>query len=147
MSKIPTIKGSKFILRELNLEKDKESMIKNINDPDILKWITVDYPYTESDWEWLKNHYKDIFEIDDKTLEHLIKVVKKIALNIKDKVGVNDVNIINNNGPFAGQTVFHSHFHIIPRYENNNGYKQSFVNNQENYNLEKMNEILNAIKM
>ncbi|MFC1659650.1 GNAT family N-acetyltransferase [Pseudomonadota bacterium] len=50
MTKVPTIKGSKFILRGLNPKKDKESLWKNINNPNIINKITLDYPYNEEQW-------------------------------------------------------------------------------------------------
>lgn len=67
MPKIPEIKGSKFILRELNPEKDKESLWKNINHPEIINKLTLNYPYTEKQWEgfvdWHKKMEKD--EVSD----------------------------------------------------------------------------------
>ena len=37
---------------------------------------------------------------------------------MKEVLGFTDMNILQNNGPIAGQTVFHFHIHLIPRYEN-----------------------------
>jgi len=62
MPEIPIIKGSNFILRELNPEKDKNSLVKNINEPDILNRLTIDYPYTEENWEALIEKYQKIKE-------------------------------------------------------------------------------------
>ena len=44
-------------------------------------------------------------------------LAKKIAKKMKDVFGCDGVNIVQNNGVAAGQTVFHFHIHLIPRYE------------------------------
>ena len=64
-----------------------------------------------------KQHFADIFEIDEDTLKDLIVLGKKVAKIMKDRLGCDGVNIVQNNGAAAGQTVFHFHLHIIPRYE------------------------------
>jgi len=48
----------------------------------------------------------------------MLDVVQKIATGIKEATNCEGINIINNNGVAAGQTVFHYHVHIIPRYSN-----------------------------
>ena len=65
-----------------------------------------------------KKHFNDIFDIDQQYAEHLFAVTALIAQRIKDVLNVNAVNILNNSGELAGQTVKHFHIHIIPRYEN-----------------------------
>lgn len=54
----------------------------------------------------------------DAVLAHVMKVVKKIAPAILQSVGATDFNFTTNNGPLAGQVVMHTHFHLIPRFEN-----------------------------
>ena len=71
--------------------------------------------------------YKDIFEIPDNVLAHCIKVVKKISLACEKSLGITGLNIVSNNGTDAGQTVFHFHFHILPRY-NKDEFSFKFVN-------------------
>jgi histidine triad (HIT) family protein len=61
-----------------------------------------------------KKHFENIFDIEENTLAHIIKIAKKISIALK-KVGVDGVNISINNGGAAGQVVFHSHTHVIPR--------------------------------
>ena len=48
----------------------------------------------------------------------VIKMAKKMALKMKDKLHCDGVNIVQNNEEAAGQTVFHFHMHVIPRYKN-----------------------------
>lgn len=65
-----------------------------------------------------KKHFDNFLELDDKTAQNLITLVKKLAIKIKKATGASGINILNNNGEAAGQSVNHVHFHIIPRYEN-----------------------------
>ena len=64
-----------------------------------------------------KQHYANIFEIDDETLAKAAKLAKKIMTHEKDVLGCEGYNLVQNNGEVAGQTVFHFHMHLIPRYE------------------------------
>ena len=64
-----------------------------------------------------KQHGQDIFSTSDEALAAVIKTVKKMSLLVKEKLGATGVNIVNASGKDAEQTVFHIHFHIIPRYE------------------------------
>lgn len=64
-----------------------------------------------------KQHYANIFEIDEAVLRDLIVLGKKTAQAMKDALGCDGVNLVQNNGTCAGQTVFHFHLHVIPRYE------------------------------
>ena len=64
-----------------------------------------------------KQHYANLFEIDEETLKDLIVLGKKLAVVMKERLGCDGVNLVQNNGTVAGQTVFHFHLHVIPRYE------------------------------
>ncbi len=64
-----------------------------------------------------KKHYENIFDCKDKILEKIIKVTQKIAINYKVKFGCTGVNILNASGQSAEQSVFHIHFHIVPRFD------------------------------
>lgn len=64
-----------------------------------------------------KKAYDNIFSIDEDTLKHLIAVTKKISHAIDKAYEPKGINLLNNNGAIAGQTVFHYHMHIIPRYD------------------------------
>ena len=67
-----------------------------------------------------KQHYANIFEIDENILRDLIVLAKKVASAMKETLNCDGVNIVQNNGEAAGQTVFHFHMHMIPRYKNDN---------------------------
>lgn len=90
-----------------------------------------------------KKHYKDIFEIDEDTLKEGYAIAKKIAEALKKSLNIENINILQNNGALASQTVNHFHIHVIPRIENDKVVIKSEV---VNINEEKIKEILKNIK-
>lgn len=67
-----------------------------------------------------KKHYANLFELDDEIAEKALKVAKKVAAKMKDALHADGFNLVQNNGEAAGQTVFHFHMHLIPRYDGDN---------------------------
>lgn len=63
-----------------------------------------------------KNHYADIYEIDADVLGRAIQVGQKVIKHATEILGCDGYNLLQNNGEIAGQTVFHFHLHLIPRY-------------------------------
>lgn len=63
-----------------------------------------------------KNHYINIYDVPEKELKAVISAVQKIAKLYQEKIGIEDIRILSNNGSVAGQEVFHLHYHIIPHY-------------------------------
>ena len=64
-----------------------------------------------------KNHTPNIFEIDPEQAGRLFSLAAKLAKAMKEVLGFEHMNILQNNGVVAGQTVFHFHLHLIPRWE------------------------------
>ncbi len=64
-----------------------------------------------------KKHYQNLEEIPDDELAHLMSIVKKIGLMMKENLGVIGYNVCENNDPIAGQAIPHLHFHVVPRTE------------------------------
>lgn len=64
-----------------------------------------------------KEHYANFYEISDEMASHVIKTAKKMAKKMQKELGVEGLNVLQNNGELAGQTVFHYHMHLIPRYQ------------------------------
>ena len=64
-----------------------------------------------------KAHAENIFSIPDEDLKKAICVAKKIAAAVKKAYNCDGVNILQNNGEAAGQSVFHLHIHVIPRFD------------------------------
>ena len=74
-----------------------------------------------------KNHAANIYELPDEDASKIMMVAKKIATAIEKAYHCDGVNILQNNGEAAGQTVFHLHVHVIPRFKGdtvNIGWKQ-----------------------
>ena len=65
-----------------------------------------------------KTHASNIYELPDKEASEIMIVAKKVATVLKDTLCCDGMNILQNNGESAGQTVFHLHVHLIPRYHN-----------------------------
>ena len=93
-----------------------------------------------------KEHYDNVYEMPDALLEKTIKLAKKIIQKETDVLGCDGYNIVQNNGEAAGQTVFHFHMHLIPRYEEGNDKKM--VNWTPNsFDDAEMKEICELMKM
>ncbi|MDE6209055.1 MAG: HIT family protein [Lachnospiraceae bacterium] len=65
-----------------------------------------------------KEHFRNIFELDDEFAKEALFVAKKVATAMKEVLNCDGFNILQNNEEIAGQTVFHFHIHLIPRYIN-----------------------------
>ncbi len=65
-----------------------------------------------------KQHADSLYELPDATAGKAFVLAKKMAKIMKDKLNCDGLNVVQNNGTVAGQTVFHFHMHLIPRYEN-----------------------------
>ena len=63
-----------------------------------------------------KDHYDDIFDMNEEAAERLFPLACKVADSLKKELDLEGMNIVQNNGTIAGQTVFHFHMHLIPRY-------------------------------
>lgn len=64
-----------------------------------------------------KEHYANLYELEDGLCSRIFPLAKKLAIHMKEILHCDGFNIMQNNGPVAGQTVFHFHLHLIPRYE------------------------------
>ena len=65
----------------------------------------------------VKQHVENIFELDAQLAGKIFSVVPKVAKALKEELGCEGMNILQNNGTEAGQTVFHLHIHFIPRWK------------------------------
>ncbi|HAU86450.1 MAG TPA: HIT family protein [Lachnospiraceae bacterium] len=67
-----------------------------------------------------KYHAANIFELPEEVTSKAFILAKKVATVLKEVLDCDGVNILQNNGEAAGQTVFHLHIHVIPRYKDDN---------------------------
>ena len=91
-----------------------------------------------------KNHYANIFELGDEEASKIFTLAKKLATHMKDVLHCDGFNILQNNGETAGQTVFHYHMHLIPRYKGGN---EMILWNANHFSDEEMDELKEKLKV
>ncbi len=64
-----------------------------------------------------KEHYANLFELPEELAADAMKLAKKMATVMTEKLECDGFNLVQNNGEVAGQTVFHFHMHLIPCYK------------------------------
>ena len=64
-----------------------------------------------------KDHFEDLFDADEDTVRGIMKMAQKIGCGMMKSLNCDGINVVQNNGAAAGQTVKHLHVHLIPRYE------------------------------
>lgn len=64
-----------------------------------------------------KNHFDNLYELPDETGAGVMRLARKMATVMTEKLACDGFNLVQNNGESAGQTVFHFHMHLIPRYK------------------------------
>jgi histidine triad (HIT) family protein len=88
-----------------------------------------------------KKHVKDVYDMSPETAGELFARVPKIVYAIKKTFEPQGINLLNNNEPAAGQVVFHSHIHIIPRYGENDGFSYKGESHTDDYTSEDLQDI------
>jgi len=88
-----------------------------------------------------KKHFKNILETPEDIMAHMMKIVKKVSHGL-EALKPDGININMNNKEAAGQVIFHSHIHVIPRYE-----KDGFElwHGKSNYKNGEMEEVAKKI--
>ncbi|MBM4764170.1 HIT family protein [Bacillus sp. B15-48] len=91
-----------------------------------------------------KVHKENVFELSEEEAANLFKEVPKIANAVKKAFNPIGLNTINNNGEHAGQSVFHFHMHIIPRYGKGDGFGAVWKTHEES--SDELKQIAGEIK-
>ena len=68
-----------------------------------------------------KKHYRNLLAMSADEAAQLFAKVPALANQIKDNLGAEGMNILQNNEEIAGQSVFHTHIHLIPRFPEDGG--------------------------
>ncbi|MFC7063534.1 HIT family protein [Halobacillus seohaensis] len=92
-----------------------------------------------------KTHTKDIYETDEKVAEQFFSRVPKVANAIKSAYDPIGLNLLNNNEEPAGQSVFHLHIHLIPRYGDNDGFEPNWTVHTDDYTNDDLQMIAQEI--
>ena len=94
-----------------------------------------------------KTHVTDIFEYDEELAADVFARIPKIARALEKAFPeMYGLNILNNNRELAYQSVFHSHVHLVPRYDKKDDFSIHFGNHAEQYTAEEMQTIMDKIK-
>ncbi|HFI0934993.1 TPA: HIT family protein [Streptococcus suis] len=80
-----------------------------------------------------KKHYRNVLEMDAEVAGQVFTVIPALARQLKEKLGASGLNIVNNNEEAAGQTVFHTHIHLLPRFDKNDGLDIQFKTNEPDF--------------
>lgn len=90
---------------------------KTIYEDELVKVFLDINPSTNGDMLVVpKTHYENIYDIDEKLLPHIHKVIKELYDMLKEKLSVDGLTLIQNNN--YGQDIKHYHVHVTPRYTN-----------------------------
>lgn len=73
-----------------------------------------------------KVHAENLYDLPEEVAAKVLPVAKRISTNMKEKLNCDGLNLVQNNGETAGQTVMHFHMHVIPRYKDD-GQKINWV--------------------
>ncbi|WP_342664036.1 HIT family protein [Alteribacter aurantiacus] len=93
-----------------------------------------------------KHHVENVYELDEETSRNLFAAVPKIANALKAEFEPIGLNILNNNGKAAGQSVFHYHLHLIPRYGKGDGFGAVWKEHGSEYTQEKLTQMASDVK-
>ena len=63
-----------------------------------------------------KRHVADVFEANPSDLSAVAATVQRVSEALRQSIGASGVNILNASGPHSDQSVFHLHFHVVPRW-------------------------------
>lgn len=93
-----------------------------------------------------KEHYANLYEIDTEVAGEAMKLAKRLAVHMTEVLGCDGFNLVQNNGEVAGQTVFHFHLHLIPRYKKMKN-DDILTWTHETFTENEMKEICTSLKM
>jgi len=92
-----------------------------------------------------KKHEANIYELSPETAATLFSAIPKIAGAIKKAFDPVAMNLLNNNGELAGQSVFHFHIHLLPRYGKDDGFGAVWKTHNDDYTPEDLKKIAETI--
>ena len=90
-----------------------------------------------------KDHFQDLFDLDRRIEKKILPLAKVLGEYLKQSLDCNGIHLVQNNGKAAGQTVFHFHMHLIPRYK---GDEEMITWNPKPVDEEELADVLKKIK-
>ncbi|MER0124048.1 HIT family protein [Streptococcus sp. ZJ93] len=80
-----------------------------------------------------KQHFRNLLEMDETASAAIFAKIPAIAKHLKDTLGATGINLISNMEATAGQTVFHTHIHLLPRFDKQDGLHITFETNEPDF--------------
>ena len=93
-----------------------------------------------------KEHFQDLYELGQEQATALMLVAQKVGRHMKEVLGMDGLNLVQNNGELAGQTMFHFHLHMIPRYEED-GNQDRLAWNHMDITPEELDELYHKLEI
>lgn len=93
-----------------------------------------------------KVHKENVYELTPEIARNVFETVPVIANAIKEAFQPVGLNIVNNNGELAGQSVFHFHIHLLPRYGDGDGFGAVWKSHQSDYTPQELQKLADEIK-
>ncbi|PSL30631.1 histidine triad (HIT) family protein [Planomicrobium soli] len=93
-----------------------------------------------------KTHRALVYDLTSQEASDLFAVVPKIASALKETFGPAGMNLLNNNGAKAGQSVAHFHLHFIPRYDETDGFAAKWMTKEKEFNGERIQQLADEVK-
>lgn len=115
---------------------------KIYEDNNIISFLDISQETTGHTLVLPKKHIANVFELDYETAQKLSKAVIDISKLLSEKLSIKNINILNNSGSLAGQTINHLHVHLIPQHEDENF---SFNHPQHEPDFNKLQQTLDKI--
>ncbi|WP_067840190.1 HIT family protein [Amphibacillus sediminis] len=92
-----------------------------------------------------KTHTENIYQTSEDVASQVFARVPRIANAIKQAFHPAGINILSNTGEAAGQSVFHLHIHLIPRYDHTDGFNAKWVTHNDDYDTNQLAHIASDI--
>lgn len=93
-----------------------------------------------------KIHREFIYDMTSEEAANLFSAAPKIAAAINETFAPEGMNLLNNNGAKAGQSVFHFHMHFIPRYGATDGFGAKWMTKEKEFTTERIQELAEQVK-
>lgn len=93
-----------------------------------------------------KTHREFVYDMTPEEAGQLFAVAPKIAKAIQETFEPMGMNLLNNNGAKAGQSVFHFHLHFIPRYGQTDGFGAKWMTKEKEFTTERIQELAESVK-
>ncbi|WP_179395156.1 HIT family protein [Lacticaseibacillus absianus] len=121
--------------------------VKVYEDADVLAFLDISQATKGHTLLVPKKHVPDVFAYDATLAATVFSRLPKLARAIQaSDPQITGMNILNNNGAVAYQSVFHSHIHLIPRYSDQDDFSIHFGDHSDRFDTAALNAVADAIR-